>query len=204
MQIFIHWLAAAYRTDGFGYCTRDCRRLCPLSQPIPERTAALNSHVASIDYGLFCCCFVSGNQQGEPKQEVPFISEARQDLRYRCLVATIYAIPFRIEPRHLLSLIDSPAHVFAQFSITRVREGNHAKDRADLRIGTCSEGGGISRYRVEEAEMLKNSKAGSPRLAALRSRVSHRPITLTTACEEDYQPRMNSPCQTNDKLFMFP
>src|ERR1700685_2609314 len=68
------------------------------------------------------------------------------------------------------SLIDLPGKDFRQFSATRAREGNHAKDRADLRIDTCSEGVGTSRDRVEEAEMLKNSKAGSPQIAAMRSR----------------------------------
>jgi len=44
------------------------------------------------------------------------------------------------------------------------------RQRADLRKGTCSEGVGISRDQVEEAELLKNSKAGPPQIAAMRSR----------------------------------
>jgi hypothetical protein len=61
--------------------------------------------------------------------------------------------------------------------------------------------GSIPNYQVEEAEFLKNSTAGSPRSMPCEV-VSHCPIRFTTTYEENYQPRMNSPCRANDKLFM--
>ncbi len=58
------------------------------------------------------------------------------------------------------------------------------RQRANLRKGTCSEGVGISRDQVEEAELLKNSKEGSPQIAAMRSRSAIGPLDSRLSVEK--------------------
>jgi hypothetical protein len=66
-----------------------------------------------------------------------------------------------------MSLIDKPTRTNVYVGLSNPSSRNQ---RAYLRNSTCSEGVGISRDQVEEAELLKNSKAGSPQIAAMRSR----------------------------------